>query len=425
MAVQHSSVDWLTGLPSMARFHELACIASAEIRESGDQPVAIALDLVGMKSFNTQYSREEGDKLLCVFADVLSEHFGAEACSRFAEDHYYAFVPSKNIEGLFEALFADFKAANDGKVLPVRAGAYACDPEDDIVAVGFDRAKIACDLDRKTWESRVTWFNDEMRAAAKLRIHVLDHVDQAIENGWVRPFYQAIVRSATGNVCGEEALARWLDPEYGELHPDQFIPVLEESGLLQKLDMYIVDCVIKDMASKQADNVPIVPVSVNISLRDLNKVNIVEEVAKRADAAEMPHGLLRIELTESSSFGDAERFKSTVDGLRSSGFQVWLDDFGSGYSSLNTLQDLTGIPKGNLSGYERSRYYPSADTLRLLSSALKCSIDWILTGNEFVCCLGYNITTDDIEELLSLYEIMSDEDKMELLAIARIKANKH
>lgn len=339
MAVQHSSVDWLTGLPSMARFHELANIASAEIRASGDQPVAVALDLVGMKSFNTQYSREEGDKLLCVFADVLSEHFGAEACSRFAEDHYYAFVPSKDIEGLFEALFAEFKAANDGKVLPVRAGAYVCDPEDDIVAVGFDRAKIACDLDRKTWESRVTWFNDEMRAAAKLRIHVLDHVDQAIENGWVRPFYQAIVRSATGNVCGEEALARWLDPEYGELHPDQFIPVLEEAGLLQKLDMYIVDCVIRDMASKQAENVPIVPVSVNISLRDLNKVNIVEEVAKRVDAAEMPHGLLRIEFTESSSFGDAERFKSTVDGLRSFGFQVWLDDFGSGYSSLNTLQE--------------------------------------------------------------------------------------
>ncbi len=341
MAVQHSSVDWLTGLPSMARFHELARAASASIRENGDQPVAVALDLVGMKSYNTQYSREEGDKLLCVFADVLSEHFGAEACSRFAEDHYYAFMPSQQVDGVFEALFADFQVANEGRVLPVRAGAYVCDPEDDIVAVGFDRAKIACDLDRKTWESRVTWFNDDMRAAAKLRIHVLAHVDQAIEDGWVRPFYQAIVRSATGNVCGEEALARWLDPEYGELHPDQFIPVLEEAGLLQKLDMYIVDCVIEDIGKKRSEGVPVVPVSVNISLRDLGRLNIAEEVSSKADASNMPHNLLRIEFTESASFGEPERFRSQVEGLRNAGFQVWMDDFGSGYSSLNTLQEYS------------------------------------------------------------------------------------
>ena len=341
MSVQRSSVDWLTGLPSMARFHELATEGAAAIRAQGEQPVAAALDLVGMKSYNTQYGREQGDVLLCMFADILAKHFGEEACSRFAEDHYYAFIPSSKADEAFEKLFDEFKKANSGQVLPVRVGAYVCDPEDDIVAVGFDRAKIACDLDRKTWESRVTWFNDDMRAAAKLRIHVLDRVDQAIDSGWVCPYYQAIVRSATGNVCGEEALARWIDPEYGELHPDQFIPVLEEAGLLQKLDIHILDCVIADMASKRLEGVPIVPVSINISLRDLGRLNVAEEVSRKADAAGLPHHLLRIEFTESASFGEPELFRSQVDDLREQGFQVWMDDFGSGYSSLNTLQEYS------------------------------------------------------------------------------------
>lgn len=96
-----------------------------------------------------------------------------------------------------------------------------------------------------------------------------------------------------------------------------------------------------------------------------------------------------------------------------------------GYS-LNTLQELTGIPKGNLSGYERSRYCPSAETLCLLSMALNCSVDWILTGKEFSCHGGINITTDiRIPELLSLYNKMSDSDKQELIMIAQIKAAKN
>jgi len=94
--------------------------------------------------------------------------------------------------------------------------------------------------------------------------------------------------------------------------------------------------------------------------------------------------------------------------------------------SLNELQELTGIPKGNLSGYERSRYCPSADTLRLLSTTLKCSVDWILTGEDSIYTSCSNITTrSDINELLSLYNKMSDIDQKELLAIARLKAEKY
>ena len=109
-AEARSAVDWLTGLPSMARFHELAEMGAATIRNRGDKPVAVALDLVGLKSYNTQYGREEGDKLLCVFADVLRKHFGSEACSRFGEDHYYAFAAYEGIEEKIDTLFVCVRA---------------------------------------------------------------------------------------------------------------------------------------------------------------------------------------------------------------------------------------------------------------------------------------------------------------------------
>ena len=355
-ATQGDFVDWLTGLPSMARFHYLAKNAFDAMMGRGERPVAIALDLVNMKSFNTHYGRDEGDKLLHAFSDVLRKYFGTEACSRYSEDHFYAFASEEGIGEKLENLFADFKCANDGKVLPVRVGVYACEPDDDIVGVGFDRAKTACDLDRATWDSHVAWFDDGMKQAEKLRLHILSHVEQSMSEGWIRPYYQAILRSTTGDICGEEALARWLDPEYGSLSPAQFIPVLEDAGLLHKLDMHIVDCVLADMKIKQGQDIPVVPVSVNISLSDLRKVDVAVEVSKRADAAEIPHELLRIEFTESVASEEPELFRTQVAALREAGFKVWMDDFGSGYSSLNTLQnfdfDLIKLDMGFISKYE-------------------------------------------------------------------------
>ena len=334
------SIDWLTGLPSMTRFHKLARMGVDAMRARGEQPVAIALDIIGLKAFNTQYGRSEGDRLLCAFADVLRKQFSSEMCSRFAEDHFYAFAPKTVVVERINAVFEGFAKANGGRVLPVRAGAYVCDPDDDIVAVGFDRAKIACDLDRKTWRSHFLWFTDRMRDAEEIRVHVLDHVDEAIAKGWVRPFYQGVVRASTSEICGEEALARWIDPIYGQLSPAQFVPVLEETGLLYKIDLHIIDCVINDMRVKQENGVRVVPVSVNVSLRDLDQFDLVGELLRRADAVGVPHELVRVEFTESVAMANSNQFMRTVAALRAAGFRVWMDDFGSGYSSLNMLQDF-------------------------------------------------------------------------------------
>ena len=337
---QGGSVDWLTGLPDMARFLKLVQLEVDALFERGEQPAVLALDLIGLKAYNMKYGRDAGDRLLQAFAEVLRRHFGGETCSRFAEDHFYAFTSSKMLRQQVDGLFGDFKTHPDMPTLPIRAGVYVLDPDDDVAADAVDRAKIACDADRKTWGSHIVWFNDEMREEERLRIHVLEHVDEAIENKWIRPYYQAIVRSATCNLCGEEALARWHDPEYGMLTPDRFIPELEEAGLLSRVDLHIVDCVIADFAKRRAEGVGIVPVSVNFSHRDLGQVDIADEVSKRMDAAGVPHELLRIEFTESAVTANPGLLKRQIGKLREAGFEVWIDDYGSGFSSPNTLQEF-------------------------------------------------------------------------------------
>ncbi len=333
-----SAVDWLTGLSAMTRFHELARMATTMLSGLEQRAVAVALDITGMQAFNTHYGRAEGDRLLCAFADSLRTQFGSEACSRFGEDHFYAFAPEQGVEKKVMALFADFASANFERVPPVRAGLYACDEHDDIVAVGFDRAKTACDMDRATWQSHLTWFTNEMGTDAQLRNHVLESLDRAIAEGWIRPYYQPVVRSSTGMVCEEEALARWIDPKYGLLPPNKFIPALENASLLHRLDLHMVDCVLADFARKRELGVSIVPVSVNISYRDLTRFDVTREIASRADALGVPHDLLHVEFTESAIHSEPELFMAQVRSLRDAGFEVWLDDFGSGYSSLNVLQ---------------------------------------------------------------------------------------
>lgn len=334
------TVDWLTGLPTMGRFHQLASVRAHAFESRGQRPVAVAFDFTEFKNHNGRYGRAQGDETLRIFAQLLSDAFGRESCSHFDGDHFYAIGEATTVEGIVKRLLSNYERARLGMRPPVRAGLYACEPDDNIAAVGFDRAKIACDMDRKTWRSHFTWFTDEMRRDQHIRIHVLESLDTAIAQGWIRPYYQAIARTATNDICGEEALARWIDPTYGFLSPAQFIPVLEDAAVSYKLDLHMVDCVLNDLCTKQSLGIPVVPVSVNFSVSDLIQIDLATEVSRRTDERGIDHKLLIVELTESAASSNPELFRRQVRSLREAGFDVWMDDFGSGYSSLNTLQEF-------------------------------------------------------------------------------------
>ena len=331
--------DWLTGLPELAHFKHLAALETLSLADAASSPVILVFDIMGMKNYNAMYGRDAGDAMLRAFADVLRKYFGADACCRHAGDRFFAFAPSAGVSEKVQAIFDDFAKSGIEGAPPIMAGVCSFEPGDDVSTV-LDRARLACDSDNTTWSSHLTWFNDEMRAGAELRMYVLEHLDQAISNRWLRPYYQAIMRTTTECVSCEEALARWIDPHYGILSPGLFIPVLERAGVLHKLDMHMIDCVLEDFAEKQRAGIPVVPVSVNVSLSDFGELDVAQEIIRRVKDAGVSPRLLKIEFTESVATSNPDQLREQIRELHQAGFSVWADDFGSGYSSFNTLGEF-------------------------------------------------------------------------------------
>ncbi|MBQ3328947.1 MAG: EAL domain-containing protein [Eggerthellaceae bacterium] len=174
----------------------------------------------------------------------------------------------------------------------------------------------------------------------ELRVYVITHLDDALKNDWVRPFYQPVVRTLTGKLCGTEALARWEDPTYGLLTPDKFIPALEEARIVHLLDCHIVKAVCRQYRESCDRGVPVVPISFNLSRLDFDLCDIFNVVEDAVREFEVPRNMLNIEITETVFGTDPAFMASMVGRFHDVGYQVWMDDFGSGYSTLNALKDF-------------------------------------------------------------------------------------
>jgi EAL domain-containing protein (putative c-di-GMP-specific phosphodiesterase class I) len=162
-----------------------------------------------------------------------------------------------------------------------------------------------------------------------------------LEKGYIQPYYQAIVRAFTGKVCACEVLSRWVDPERGLISPVEIIPSLERHHLIHRHDIHIVRCACRDLRHRMDQGRRVVPVSINLSRLDFELCDIFQEVEDALAAHGIPRSLVGIEVTESALSGTEEGFRREMERFRGAGYEIWMDDFGSGYSSLNTLKDYT------------------------------------------------------------------------------------
>lgn len=337
---QRSSYDHLTGLPSMTHFFELAEDGRIRLLEEGKSPALLFFNLSGMKYFNKRHGFAEGDKLIRAVARVLESHFGVECCGRLGQDHLAAFADATDVEEKLSQLFIECQDINDGRSLPVRVGIYLNSMQVIDVGTACDRARYACDQIRDAFVSSFCYFNDKMLAHTELQQYIVEHLDQAIEEGWIQVYYQAIVRTANGRVSDEEALARWIDPERGLLSPADFIPILESSNLIYKLDLHVLDQVLQKMKRQADAGLYVVPQSINLSRTDFDHEGFVDEVCRRVDATGIEREKLTIEITESVIGSNFTFMKEQIERFCELGFKVWMDDFGSGYSSLDVLQNI-------------------------------------------------------------------------------------
>ena len=378
---QSNRYDFLTGLPTITYFFALADAQFTAMMEKGENPVMLFLDLNGMKYFNLKYGFAEGDNLIRAFSRLLIEHFSHDNCCRFGMDSFCVYTNDKDLEDRLWKLFAECEEINGGKSLPVRVGIYCPNGQRYGVSFACDRAKMACDADKKSYLSHFTYFDETMLEETQMHRYVIDNIDRAIQEKWIKVHYQPIVRAANGRVCDEEALSRWIDPEKGMLTPDKFIPVLEDANLIYKLDLYVADEILRKMKMQEEAGLFVVPTSVNLSRSDFDTCDIVSEIQKRVEASGIPKEKLTIEITESIIGNNYDYMKTQIEKFQSLGFKVWMDEFGTGYSSIDILQDI----KFDLIKFDMKfmrQFHKNEKTKIILSSLMKMVMG---LGIETVC----------------------------------------
>jgi len=332
--------DHLTGLPNMMHFFETAELTKRSIVSSGEKAVSLLFDMKGMKFFNSRHGFAAGNALIKDIAGLLKNTFGDENCCRMGGDCFAVITKRSGIEQVINKIFDDCQKINDGNSVHLRTGIYEFDDDYTSIGSACDRAKLASDVIRHSYGSGYCFFSEEMATNLNRQNYIMSNFDRALDEKWIQVCYQPIVRAVTGRVCDEEALARWVDPVRGTLKPDDFIPFLEDSGQIYRLDLYVLDRIIEKIKILEAEKLFIVPQSLNLSRSDFSSCDIVKEVCDRMDRAGISHNLISIEVTESIMGRDPEFMKSQIRKFQDLGFPVWLDDFGSEYASLEILQSV-------------------------------------------------------------------------------------
>ena len=337
-------VDYLTNLPNMNYFMNLASAKKDSMSGSQQNAAILFFDLYGMRKFNNEYGFEHGNTLLRSFAKLLTELFGIANCCRIGGDDFAVITEEAGVEEIVQNLIENCTALVkvDGKDVgvTVHIGIYLFKTEDVAVNIACDRAKIACAPIRSSSESGFNYYDITISEANEKRQYIIDNLDKAIAEKWIKVYFQPIVRGVNCRVCDEEALARWIDPVKGFLSPADFIPILEESKLIYKVDLFILEQVLEKMKYMDSLGYYMISQSINLSRSDFDVCDIVEEICKRIDRAGISRDKINIEITESILGKDFEFMKLQIARFKKLGFSVWMDDFGSGYSSLDVLQQI-------------------------------------------------------------------------------------
>ena len=186
----------------------------------------------------------------------------------------------------------------------------------------------------------VSWFDESMREEQIWERRVEDDMDRALANNEFKVYLQPKYSTKKEVLSAAEALVRWIHPDYGFVSPAKFIPIFERNGFITKLDDFMLTEVSKLQAKWLADGRKLVPISVNVSRAHFSQYDLAEHICGIVDAYKVPHEFIELELTESAFFDDKQILLDTIKKLKEFGFKVSMDDFGAGYSSLNSLKEL-------------------------------------------------------------------------------------
>ncbi|MBE6748492.1 MAG: EAL domain-containing protein [Ruminococcaceae bacterium] len=339
-----SSVDRLTKIPNRNTFVEKT---QGIIEENKDTKFAIVrFDIESFKIINQLFGTYEGDSILKFIAVKLQEIIepikNGTYC-RITSDLFAFSIPYENedlLTSVIDTLVAAVKMYPLNFDITLSFGIYIAENSEYSVRHMLDRAGVAQKSTKNNYKTHISYFDEALREQEEIEITIVSEMKRALENGEFKIYLQPKCDMRTGKIIGSEALVRWLHPEKGLISPRSFIPIFENNGFITELDYYIFETVSKQLNEWRNDGVPILPVSVNVSRADLYDPYLFPNIVKIVDKYNIPHEYIEFELTESSFISDNHKLVELTYNLQKAGFHVLMDDFGSGYSSLNSLKDI-------------------------------------------------------------------------------------
>ena len=336
---QLKKLDPFTGLLKPEHFFALL----QEVLDGGpalrDGVSVLYLDIDDFKSYNRTFDHNQGDELLLFVAQQIRDAFPSDLVCHLSIDRFAVLTNSRDIVRQVAAIHSAVRSFRWPFAPELKCGVFALEDGVDSAHVAVDCAKLACESIKGRYDVGCSIFADELKERLFARRYVARNAEQAVHNGWICTYAQPVVYTDSGELCGFEALARWDDPERGLLSPALFIPTLEDARLIHKLDACVVWDVCRHLATRQGKGLEVVPASVNLSRLDFGLCDMLEQITEACARWGIPHDMLAIEITESALTSNGTDLRKEMDRFRAAGFEVWMDDFGCGYSSLNLLKD--------------------------------------------------------------------------------------
>ena len=332
--------DALTGLYNREFLYEQI---RRMVRQEPDRRWLIIFhNIKNFKIVNEVFGTEFGDYVLRRVAVWISADMPADTVyGRLAGDTFGVCMPAEDFdeEKIEKALTgAVIRQGSFEYAVQIHLGIYeVTNPEMD-VSVMFDRARLALSTIQDNYQKHVAWYGEEMRTNVIRRQHLSGQLTDAIAKQQIVPFLQPIT-DRNGKVVGAEALVRWIHPEQGLLSPAVFVPVFEENGMIAEMDRSMWRSACEILAGWNGKH-PELFLSVNISPKDFYFMDVASELRGLVKEFGLKPEKLRLEITETVMMTDEEKHLTVINELRSAGFLVEMDDFGSGYSSLNMLKDI-------------------------------------------------------------------------------------
>ena len=342
--------DQLTGGKTKSRFFRDCAKIVKKIPP--EKLAMVVLDIDKFKYINDRLGYDEGDRILARIHKTLCDCLDKEELfARISEDNFACLIknaPDNEIETRLHEIFTEFDRRNSFFIkYPVNFSAGVCrlgqcrgkyDAVDFTMAV--DRCKLAKKSIKNKHNSDVAFYDGKIREISLREKDFENAMPQALENREFECYLQPKYGTNSREIVGAEALIRWNSKEFGFVCPGDFIPLAEKNGFVVELDFFILEEVCK-MLRRWIDNgkKPIV-ISVNQSRLHINDDDYIWRLREIVDKYEIPYEYIELELTESVFTEDADRMIAIMQKLHEIGFKLSIDDFGSGYSSLNLLKDI-------------------------------------------------------------------------------------